>query len=211
MQQVSAHGSGKTSISVTMPAHVTTGNRLIVEVADWSSGNATTSSVTDSAGDAFTELTSATASDGTQLSVWTAPVTRSGGTEPTIMAKPSAKADMGIAVLEYSGLSTAAGAGAVDQMAEATGTTATARAVSSGSTPATTAANELSVGFYADSGFDNKLAADPGYTSRVNVSPVGDIELFVEDTVVGQGATPAPSVSTGAATIWEMATVVFKS
>src|ERR1019366_5767680 len=45
----------------------------------------------------------------------------------------------------------------------------------------------------------------------VNVSPAGAIELFVEDSVVGQGATPAPSVSTGAATIWEMATVVFKS
>ncbi len=71
---------------------------------------------------------------------------------------------MGIAVLEYSGLSTAAGAAAVDQMASATGTTTTARAVSSGSTPATTAPNELSVGFYADSGFGDTLTADPGYT-----------------------------------------------
>jgi len=43
------------------------------------------------------------------------------------------------------------------------------------------------------------------------VSPAGDIELFAEDSIVGLGATPAPSVSTGAATIWEMATVVFKS
>src|SRR6185437_12513269 len=120
-------------------------------------------------------------------------------------------ADMGIAVLEYSGLSTAAGTGAIDQMAAGTGTTTSARAVSSGSTPATRAPNELSIGFYADSGFGDVLAADPGYTGRVNVSPVGDIELFAEDTVVGQGATPAPSVSTGAATIWEMVTVVFKS
>jgi hypothetical protein len=37
------------------------------------------------------------------------------------------------------------------------------------------------------------------------------MELFVEDSAVGQGATPAASVSTGTATIWEMATVVFKS
>ena len=125
---------GQTSISVTMPSAVTTGNRLVVEVADWSSGHATISSVTDSAGDTFTEVASATASDGTQLSVWTAPITASGGTKPTIIAKPSAKADMGVAVLEYSGLSTAAGAAAVDQIATATGTTSTARAVSSGST-----------------------------------------------------------------------------
>jgi len=194
-----------------MPANVTTGNRLVVEVADWSSGHATTSSVTDSAGDTFTEVTTATGSDGTQLSVWTAPITQSGGTKPVILAKPTANADMGIAVLEYSGLSTAAGTLAVDQMASATGTTTSARAVSSGSTPATTASNELSIGFYSDSGFGDALAADPGYTRRVNVSPAGDIELFVEDTIVGQGATPAPSVSTGAATVWEMATVVFKA
>ena len=99
----------------------------------------------------------------------------------------------------------------MDQLATATGTTTTARAVSSGSTPATTAPNELAVGFYADSGFGDTLAAGPGYTSRVNTAPAGDIELLAEDTVVGQGATPAPSVSTGASTIWEMATVVFKS
>jgi Domain of unknown function (DUF1929)/Fibronectin type III domain len=211
VQQVSTHGSAQTSMSVTMPANVTTGNRLVVEVADWSASHATAASVTDSAGDTFTELTSVTASDGTQLSVWTAPVTQSGGTKPTIMAKPTAQADMGIAVLEYSGLSTAAGGGAVDRMASATGTTPSAQAVSSGATTATTAPNELSVGFYADSGFGDALTADPGYTGRVNVSPTGDIELFTEDSVVGQGATPAPSVSTGAATIWDMATVVFKS
>ena len=211
VQQVSAHVATKASVSVTMPSTVTTGNRLVVEVADWSSGHATTASVTDSAGDTFTEVTTATASDGTQLSVWTAPITQSGGTKPVIMAKPTANADLGIAVLEYSGLSTAAGTAAVDQTAAATGTTSSARAVSSGATPATTAPNELSVGFYADSGFGNTLAADPGYQGRVNVSPAGDIELFAEDTLVGQGATPAPSVSTGAATIWEMATVVFKS
>ncbi len=211
VQQVSAHGSAKSSISVTMPANVSTGDRLVVEVADWSPGHATVASVTDSAGDTFTEVTTATGSDGAQLSVWTAPITQSGGTAPAIVAKPTASADMGIAVLEYSGLSAAAGTGAVDQIASGSGTTTSARAVSSGSTPATTAPNELSVGFYSDSGFGDSLTADPGYTKRVNVSPDGDIEMFTEDTIVGQGATPAPSVSTGAATIWEMATVVFKS
>lgn len=194
-----------------MPANVTTGNRLVVEVADWSSGKATVSSVTDSAGDTFTEVASTTASDGTNLTVWTAPITASGGTKPTIMAKPSAKADMGIAALEYSGLSTAIGTAAVDQMATATGTTTTARSVDSGLTPATTAPNELAIGFYADSGFGDTLSGGPGYTTRVNVSPAGDIEFLVEDEIVGQGATPSASVSTGASTVWEMATVVFKS
>jgi hypothetical protein len=211
VQQASAHATSKTSLSVTMPSAVKTGNRLVVEAADWSSGHATISSVTDSAGDTFTELTTAAGLDGTQLSVWTAPVTASGGTTPTIMVKPSAKADLGLAVLEYSGLSTASGAAAVDQMATATGTTTTARAVSSGATAATTAPNELSVGFYSDSGFGDTLTAGPGYAGRVSVAPDGDMEMLVLDAVVGQGATPAPSVTTGASTIWEMATVVFKS
>jgi hypothetical protein len=211
VQQSSAHGANLTSLSVTVPKAVGAGNRLVVEAADWSSGGAVISSVTDSAGDTFTELTTATGPDGTQLSVWTAPVTASAGTAPTIVVKPSAKADLGLAVLEYSGLSTASGATAADQLATATGTTTTARAVSSGATPVTTAPNELSVGFYVDSGFGDTLTADPGYAGRVNVAPAGDMEMFVEDAVVGQGATPAPSVATGASTIWEMATVVFRS
>jgi hypothetical protein len=211
VQQASAHGSALSSISATTAANVSTGNRLVVEVAEWNAGKATTASVTDSAGDTFTELTTVTGSDGAQLSVWTAPISQSGGTRPAVTAKPTANSDMGIAVLEYSGLSAAAGTGAVDQMASATGTTASARAVSSGATAATTAPAELSVGFYADSGFADTLGADPGYTGRVNVSPAGDIELFSQDSVVGQGATPAPSVTTGAATIWESATIVFKS
>lgn len=211
VQKASAHGTGKTSISVTLPAAVTTGNRLVVEVADWSSGHATVASVTDSAGDPFTELTTATGADGAQLTVWSAPVTHSGGTDPTITAKPTAQADLGIAVLEYSGLSAAGGTAAVDQTASAAGTTGSAASVSSGSTPATTAPGELAIGFYADSGFGDTVTAGAGFTSRVHVAPAGDIEMLVEDAAVGQGAQPAPSVATGAATIWEMAAVVFRT
>ena len=37
------------------------------------------------------------------------------------------------------------------------------------------------------------------------------MEILAEDQVVAAGATPAASASTGANTIWEMATVVFKA
>src|SRR5207248_1929470 len=80
------------------------------------------------------------------------------GTRPTITARTTGSADLAVAALEYSGLSTVADATAVDQQALATGTTGSAAAtVQSGPTPPTNAGNELAVGFYADSGFGASL------------------------------------------------------
>ena len=60
-------------------------------------------------------------------------------------------ADIGLAVMEYAGLSSAAGSAAVDVSATASGTTGGSGAtVSSGATAATTAAHELAVGAYVD-------------------------------------------------------------
>ena len=143
------------------------------------------------------------------MSVWTAPVT-AGGTKPVITAKPSSAADVGIQVLEYSGLSTATGAAAIDQVAHATGTTGSAGTVQSGATAATTASGELAIGFYVDSGFGDSLTAGTGFTKRASVSPTGDIEFLAEDQPVGLGATPDATVGTGAGTTWLMATLVFR-
>ena len=146
------------------------------------------------------------------MSVWTAPVTAGAGKTPAITATPSAAADVGVAVLEYSGLSTAAGAAAVDETAEATGATTAAGTVSTPATAPTSAPNELVVGLYADSGFGDTLMARMGFNERVDVSPTEDMELMAEDALTGAtGATPSTSAQTGAATIWLMATVVFKS
>jgi hypothetical protein len=210
VQAISAHAAGVTTLSATPNANVTTGNRLVVEVGAWSAGHATTSSVTDSASDPFTELLHFTASDGTEMSVWSAPITSGGGTRPTITAKTTSGADVGVAAVEYSGLSTVADASVVDQSAHATGTTASATTVSSGPTAATTSANELAVGFYADSGFGDNLTADPGYTPRINNSPAGDMEFLLEDGLVPLGGTPKASAGTGPNTIWLMAAIVLK-
>jgi hypothetical protein len=211
VQQASTHAASASSLSVTPSAPLGSGNRLIVEVGAWSASNAKTSSVTDSAGEVFTEVSHFTGPDQTGQSVWTAPITAGAGTDPTVTAKFSSAAAGAITALEYSGLSTAAGAGAVDQLASASGTTTTAASVSSGPTAATGAGNELAVGFYSDSGFGDTLTAGAGYTARTNISGTDDMELLAEDQVVGAGATPAASVGTGAKTVWEMATVVFKA
>ena len=217
VQQVSAHSPSVTAtagLSVTPKSALTAGNRLVVEVGVWSSSGATAATVTDSAGDTFTKLTTwAAASDKTQMSVWTAPIVNGGGATPTITAKPSgtAAADIGIAAVEYQGLSSSSGSTVLDQSAMSSGTTSAAGTVSSGATPTTSGNNELAMGFYADSGSNHALGAGSGYTSRVNVSPTSDIQLLVEDQVLAAKGTPNASASTGASTTWLMGILVLKS
>jgi hypothetical protein len=210
VQGASAHSGTGSSLSVSLPASTLTGDRLVVETGIWSAASATAKSVTDSAGDTFTELTHFTAGDNTEESVWSAPVTAGSATPPTITVTPTAKADIGAAVLEYTGLSTVSDATVLDQQAHAVGKTSSAATVASGATAATAGANELAIGFYADSGFGDTLTPGTGFTGRASVSPDGDIEFLTEDSVVGQGVQPAATVKTGAQTIWLMATVVLK-
>jgi hypothetical protein len=172
--------------------------------------HATAASVTDSAGNQYTELTHFAAPDGTEQSVWSAPISSGGGTRPTITVKPSAQADVGAAALEYSGLSPATDATVVDQSAHASGSTSAATTVHSGATPATATGNELALGFYDDSGFGDALTPGTGFTGRVNTSPTGDIEFLVEDNIVGAGAQPNAGTGTGAQTTWAQSTIVLK-
>ena len=211
VQQAWAHAGGVGALTVKPTAAVTTGDRLVVEVGVWSVGAATAGSVTDSGGDTYTELTHFTASDGTEMSVWTAQVTSGGGTVPTLTAKPTGSADVGVAMLEYSGVSSIGGASVVDVQGHATGKTSGAGPVAAGATAPTTAPGELALGFYADSGFGNALTAGVGFTSRVNVSQVSDMELAAEEQLTGAaGATANATFGTGASTIWLAATVVLK-
>jgi len=102
VQQVNAHSGSSASIAVTPTSNITTGNRLVVVVGVWNYGTPTAQAVTDSAGNTYTELLHFAAPDGTEESVWSAPITNGGGTRPTITARPTASADLGIVVLELS-------------------------------------------------------------------------------------------------------------
>ena len=198
--------------TVTPTANVTAGNRLVVEVGVWNSSAATASAVTDSAGNTYTKVTSFAAADDTEMSIWTAPITVGGGTRPTVTARVTSSADIGVAVLEYSGLSPAAGLGSVDTQSHAVGKTTAAATVASGATPATTAPGEIALGFYNDSGFGTALVGGTGYTVRTNVSPNNTMDMLVEEQVLpAAGATPNATARTGANTHWLMATVVFQA
>ncbi len=211
VQRVSGRSTLGSTLQLTPASAISAGDRIVVMAGVWSSGRATISGVTDSAGNTYTRATSAVASDDTELSVWTAPVTAGDGTRPAITVTATGSADIGGAALEYAGVSAAAGTAAIDAVKSASGTSSGAGFVSSGATPALTGGNELTLGFYADSGFGRTLSADPGYTERVNVSPTSDMEFVVEDTTAGLGDTPAARVSTAGTTPWSMATVVFKT
>ncbi len=211
VQKVSGNSSTGSSMQITPASAITTGNRIVVMAGVWSFGAATIASVNDAAGNTYTKVASVKASEDTELSVWTAPITAGGGTKPAITVTATGSADIGAAATEYSGFSAAAGTAAVDQLKTATGTATAAGFVTSGPTPALTGDNDLAMGFYVDSGFSRTLSSDPTYTERVNVSPRPDMEFVVEDSLPLRGDTPAARVSTGSNTPWTMATVVFKS
>jgi hypothetical protein len=211
VQKVTGNSATGSSMQITPASAITTGNRMIVMAGVWSFGAATISGVADAAGNTYTKVTSIKASEDTELSVWSAPITAGGGTKPAITVTATGSADIGAAAVEYSGLSSASGAAAVDAFKTATGTATGAGFVTSGPTAALTGDNGLALGFYADSGFSRTLSADPSFTERVNVSPRPDMEFVVEDALPLRGDTPAARVSTGANTPWTMATVVFKS
>lgn len=211
VQQASAHVGLTGSIAVTPSAPITAGDRLVVLIGVWNDNGPSTISVVDSAGNAYVKLTQFEASDKTEMSVWTAPITQGGGTTPTVTATPSGSADLGIQVLEYSGLSQVADATVVDQLSTATGSTeSTPVTVRSGETAATTAANELALGFYLDSGFGATLAAGAGFTLRGNISPSADMEFLAEDEMAMLGGSPNAGVATRGGVTWLMATVVLK-
>jgi hypothetical protein len=207
VQQAATHMSNATSGTVTPASNVTAGNRLVVLVG---TSGTTAKSVTDSAGNGYVELQHFT-SNSTELSVWSAPITKGGATKPSITVTPTARAALGIAALEYSGMSAAADATVVDKMAQNSGSTFLfGGTVRSGSTAPTTSANELALGFYVDPGSGDNLSASSPFTRRVNISPTSDVEFLVEDELVGAGATPNAGVSTGSFTSWMMSTVVLK-
>jgi hypothetical protein len=173
--------------------------------------HATAAHVTDSAGNRYTQVLRRVARDGTEMSVWTAPITAGGGTVPTITVTPSATADVGAVAVEYSGLSRAPGLAAIDKAVSAHGVTRNGGVVGSPAAHSARGRSELAVGLYADSGFGAKLLAGRGFRARVNISATTtSMEQFVEDRVVAGGTRVGATVRTGSKTPWLMGLVLFK-
>jgi hypothetical protein len=212
VQQASARGAGVTSITATTPGTIKAGNRLVVMVGAKNTSTTATQSVVDSAGNSYVRLTQARAADQTEMTVWTAPINAGGGTRPTITATVNGTAALAIQVLEYSGVYAVSDTTVVDQFKTATGVTGASanNTVQSGATAATTAANQLAIGFYLDAGTNRTLTVGAGFTMRANNSPATNMQFYAEDQISAYGSTPNAGVGTGARTTWLMTTVVLK-
>ena len=188
-QASSAFAHNVPSISTTLASTPAGGDLLVAEV-QVAEGGATTTSVTDG-NLSFTlqETVTAPSPDNTEVTIWTLLVPCGVIPGNTITATASSNSDMGIAVMEYAGLS-----GAIDGFGSssgfASGTNGTTTTVTSG-TGAAANAGDLVLGFEADSGWSVNLGADTsdGYTSRVNVSNNQVAEFLDEDQVAASSGT----------------------
>jgi hypothetical protein len=174
-------------------ANITAANSVVVVA---SVNGTTTSSVTDTAGNAYVKLGAVTAGVD-EVSVWYAPITAGGGTKPTVTAHFAANStDLGIAFAEYSGLSQLTGSSAVDTSSSAINTST--NAPTSGTTGATTAANEAVIGFYGDFGNSLTVSGSGGSTVRTQLDNSAS-GIAIEDKDSGSsGGTQSSTFSLSA-------------
>jgi hypothetical protein len=181
------------SISAQL-AQPTAGDVLIVEVgvsecvSPTTSGtcnNPTTESVTDSAGNTFTEVKTIKAPDGAEESIWTAPVVSVGSGTDTATATPTGTADMGLDVVEYSGLT-----GSIAGSGVGSGTT-TGSAGTASSAAASAAAGDLVLGFEMDSGWQTTVSPGGGFTAVDQSGPNGNSEFLAESQIASTTSVAA--------------------
>lgn len=202
-----ATGSAATA-TVTLGAAVVLGDRIIAIVNVHDSKANSTTSVTDSLGNTYTLDRPETNSGAVDFwSVWSAPVTVAG--TPVITAHFTAMTT-GNAIVSgaaFSGLSTASGATAIDMSVTGTGTAA---AATSGATSATTAANELVIGAYADNGISGGLTVGAGYTLATTHNTDANVQTLLEYKDSGATAAQTATVTTFTGGAWVVFCVVYK-
>lgn len=199
-----ANASGSTNLTLTgtFAGATTTGNAIIVGIANDGAAGAVTG-VTDVQGNTYTLVVRNTASTAVTAEIWAA-FNITGGLANVITATQGFN-DGAIFAQEWSGLAVSS---ATDQLARGTGTTTTMTST----TPSTTQADELvfAVGEVDLSG-TNTVTAGAGYTNFLTASSSfirGAIESKVVSATGAQTATF--TIASGAAG-WRSNIATFKS
>lgn len=210
VQSKTVTSSAVTSLGATFNNNVVSGNRILVGVTTAGS-NPSVTGVTDSAGNTYhRDEGVADIANNVDTEIWSAPITAGGGTKPTVTATLT-NSDFGVDlfILEYSGMSTASGATAVDTTAGQN--VASGTSVSSGNTGATSNASEQVVALYGDAGSSDTITAGSGFTIRQKVDGTAATMAAIEDGTTGApGTTTAGTFTISASTGCTVICVVYK-
>jgi hypothetical protein len=188
---------GAFTLAQTFGSALTNGSRIIVAVSCWiAAGNSTCSGVADTVNTYTKDGSIIDAVSKVETSIFSAPNTSSSALTVTATMTQSGST-CAICIMEFSGLSSTAGAGALD----GTGTASVNGATSITTTSATThAANELAVCAMTGNGDNRTFTKDATYTAAQNNSPDGNADIGTEykDTgASGSAITGAWTISAG--------------
>lgn len=202
--QVSSSVS-QSSLGVAFASNLTAGNRIIVGISIFGNSGAVISSITDSAGNTYAKDSPACVlSDGSDVSVWSAPIVFGAGTKPTVTAHASlASFKWALYINEYN-VSQATSA-YLDGTKVNNVAAITSPATSGASTPAPGATGELAFGLFGDTNAQTTISASSGWTLRGTAiaDPTGTTaEAAIADqaTTAGTGSNASFVITnTGAA------------
>lgn len=199
-----AHNASGQSVAITFPQAVVVGDTIIAmtrydnTVVGPAPDNMV---VTDNLGNSWSKVGNAFFPDEFRVTVWQCNVTN-GGSMTATMNTTSPATGITIAGMEYVGT----GGGAFDQTANNTGTSTSAN---SGSTPTTTAADELLIGIVGDSFNGTPYTATGGWTKRAESnSSNGRCAFF--DRIVSATGTYAMTATLSVSNAWCALICTFK-
>jgi hypothetical protein len=160
-----------TSLSGTFPVPTTSGDLLVASISEYTGATNPITSVTDTAGNTWTRLAGYNSSGhNSNGEVWYSAGARA---TTTVTAHTASAASMSLVVQEFSGVAT------TSPVDTATGTSATGLTAASGST-ASSAANDLAVGFVAGHGnAESVTVTAPGYVAQPQQTTTGSIATVV--------------------------------
>ena len=193
-----------TSLSGTFPIPTTGGDLLVASISEYTGATNPITSVTDTAGNTWTRVAGYNSSGhNSNGELWYAAGAKA---TTTVTAHTASAASMSFVVQEFSGVAT------TSPVDTATGTSATGTVASSGST-ASSAANDLAVGFVAGHGNAESITVTaPGYVAQPQQTTTGSIASVVAGyQVLSSPTSTAFAGSFPTAMYWASGVTLFRA
>jgi hypothetical protein len=192
-----------TSLTGTFTGPTTAGNLLVLSASVYTGATNHVTSVTDSAGNAWTRIgTFSVSGHNSDGEMWYSP---NAASVTTVTVHTGSAATIALTLQEFSGVA------ATNPLDVSAGTSNTSSAASSGPVT-TTSANELAVGFVAGHASAQAIAVTaPGYTAQPQQTSTGTIATVVAGyKVLGGASTESFTGTFAAAMYWAGGIATFK-